>query len=107
MQRILQINDKEYPAEWAICGRCSGEGRHDAWEGGMTASEFYEQGPDFAEDYSRGMYDKTCTECGGSGKVIAVAEYLLTAEQRAEVERHYRIVAEMEAERAAEMRMGC
>jgi hypothetical protein len=53
------------PSEIVVCGRCGGRGVHDAWEGGMTASEMDEQGPEFFDDYMAGHYDKICTECHG------------------------------------------
>lgn len=62
------------PARWAICDRCHGHGTHDAWDGGMTREEMWEQGPEFEEDYLAGHYDAVCTVCHGSGKVLEVDE---------------------------------
>lgn len=58
--------DVHLPGEYIVCqGRCRGSGRQDVWDGGMTASEMYEQGEDFIDDYMAGHYSKPCEDCGG------------------------------------------
>lgn len=59
--------EKEIPFRWGVCPTCDGKGSHvnpsiDA--NGLTAEDFYDD-PDFAEDYSSGLYDVPCYECGG------------------------------------------
>lgn len=107
MSKTVEVGDEIYPARWEICFRCQGEGTHDAWEGGMTSEEFHEQGPEFAEDYFRGMYDKACEECGGSGKELVPDLARMTEEQKEELERYHRAEYEYRAEMAAERRAGC
>lgn len=107
MSKTVEIGDEIYPARWEICFRCQGEGTHDAWEGGMTASEFHEQGPEFAEDYFAGRYDRACTECGGSGKELVPDEMRMTQEQKDTLERYWREKWLYDAEVEAERRAGC
>lgn len=107
MSKTVEVGGETYPARWEICYRCQGEGSHDAWEGGMTADEFNEQGPEFAEDYFAGRYDRACTECGGSGKNLVPDPLRMTAPQLEELERYYVMEAEDRAIAAAERRAGC
>jgi hypothetical protein len=89
-----------------VCSRCGGDGTHDAWEGGMTASEMAEQGEEFFDDYLAGHYSVPCTECQGR-RVVAVPD-----EDRADPVALAIWFEEQEAERedrairAAELRMG-
>jgi hypothetical protein len=62
-------------AKWRICPRCEGEGKSSAWLGAFTAEEFQDSFcDDEAADYMAGRYDRTCEECGGSGKVTQTDE---------------------------------
>lgn len=63
----------DLPSKFEVCPRCEGHGSHDCWEGGMTAAEFAEQGPEFAEDYRSGAYSTTCETCGGR-RVVEVLD---------------------------------
>jgi hypothetical protein len=95
------------PMRNEVCWRCEGDGGHDAWSGGMTAEEMYEQGDEFIEDYRAGRYDVTCTECNGRC-VLPVADLdRCTPEQREAYEQHMNVMAEWRAERAAEIAAGC
>ena len=94
---------------WAICDCCEGSGSsdHPAFSNGITSSEWQEWDEDEREGYLRGRYDVPCAECGGSGKVqIPIISALSFAEKRALVEarRREEMLAEMAAERRAEMR---
>src|ERR1039458_2455528 len=63
----------ELPTHWEICGECRGEGKSSEHLGCYTASEFAESfDPDEAEDYFNGVYDRPCSDCGGTGKVREV-----------------------------------
>lgn len=64
------------PGKFEVCDRCRGRGHHDhpAFSGGFTAEDFYEEGPDFVDDYMAGVYDVPCEECGGRRVVLVVDE---------------------------------
>ena len=62
----------QLPTKREVCPRCDGKGKHDAWEGGMTASEMDEQGPDFFDDYMSGVYDVQCSVCRGRNVIEVV-----------------------------------
>jgi RecJ-like exonuclease len=106
---IFNDEDEEItlPSKFELCPSCEGQGTNDAWEGGMTASEMDEQGPEFFDDYLGGMYDVPCRECQGK-RVIEVVD-----EDRADPELFKLYIeqkeadAMYEAERQAEMRAGC
>lgn len=54
------------PGKYVVCqGRCKGSGTQDCWNGGMTAEQMHEQGPDFIDDYLAGVYSVPCEDCGG------------------------------------------
>ena len=110
---ILYMGDDtevHLPTRWAICPDCQGEGARACGGQAFTASEWNEachDDPDFAEEYMNGTYDRTCEDCGGSGKIKMVDEDLLSQEQRDAWEKQCQEDYDMAAERAAEMRMGC
>jgi hypothetical protein len=79
--RITYLTDGGYteveatvPARFEVCDRCEGRGTHDhpAFSNGITSSDFDED-PDFREDYMRGAYDVSCSECRGL-RVVAVPD---------------------------------
>lgn len=70
---VLYEGAKPIPTRWEVCWRCHGEGKHDAWEEGMTASEMAEQGDEFIEDYCAGHYSVPCSQCHGE-RVLAVPD---------------------------------
>ena len=105
-----------YPQKWEICCRCKGEGKHDhpAFANGITQSEMREMGQDGMDSYFAGHYDVRCDACEGSGKVQVVDVDAMHETQRAQWEAEAddrREAAEarryLDAERRAEMRMGC
>ncbi|MGK2884355.1 MAG: hypothetical protein ACSLE8_06200 [Rhodococcus sp. (in: high G+C Gram-positive bacteria)] len=59
------------PFYWAICDRCNGHGKHvnPNVDGHGLSREDFDEDPDFAEDYFAGVYDVSCYDCGGAGKV--------------------------------------
>ena len=66
------------PIEIVQCYDCRGKGTtYLGWascdQPAFTEEDMYEEGPEFMEDYMHGAYDKTCPECGGSGKVDEIA----------------------------------
>lgn len=94
------------PANFEVCDRCRGTGTHDCWEGGMTASEMYEHGDEFIDDYFAGHYDKTCEECHGERVIAVVDEERCPPALLEQYHQQQREAYEYEAERRAEMRMG-
>jgi hypothetical protein len=57
---------------FAVCPRCEGRRAHvnpSVDEGGLSAEDFAELGPEFEEDYFGGVYDVRCERCGGEGLV--------------------------------------
>lgn len=85
------------PTRNEVCPRCHGEGTHDAWDGGMTAAEMYEQGDEFIEDYFAGHYSVTCTACHGRNVVPVPDERLCTPEQLAAWDRYQTDLADERA----------
>lgn len=70
------------PCQWEICFGCGGDGGTTSHiepdGGGFTASEWAEacyDDPDFGMNYMSGYYDRSCEECGGSGKVSVPIQY--------------------------------
>lgn len=60
--RVLQL-----PGKFIVCPRCDGRGKHvnpNIDGDGIPAEDFHND-PDFAESYFSGVFDVTCTECGG------------------------------------------
>ena len=94
----------EVEFEFEKCPVCNGRGKHvnpsiDC--DGLTHEDFYED-PDFARDYTSGVFDVTCRLCQG-WRVVPVCkddkvQKLLDDAAQAQYE--------YDAERAAEMRMG-
>ncbi len=91
------------PSERIVCPTCNGGGTQDIFGNGVP-SRYFDEDPDFGEDYRSGMYDKPCEECKGRNVVDVIAYDRLDAETRAKVEWHERQQAEYEAEVAAERR---
>lgn len=95
------------PARWEICGSCRGEGESSRYLGAFTADDMHDLGDDFREDYVTGRYDRTCDECGGSGKVREIDLNRATPEQVSAYGRDMDALAELRAMEASERRMGC
>lgn len=95
------------PYRFEICSVCDGHGRSSAYLGAYTASEMDEQGPDFHDDYMSGVYDRTCDECSGDGKVMVADTRRMTPEQITALQAEEDDEAEWRAEVEAERRMGC
>lgn len=95
------------PAEWIICGICSGEGKHSRRLGAFTREEFDQEfSPEEQEMYFQGAYDSKCENCGGTGKVLVVDEDRLTPEHKKAWETYCDDQRSAQAERDAEMRYG-
>jgi DnaJ-class molecular chaperone len=83
-----KFEDSYLPGKFEVCPSCHGGGSQDVWDGGMTAEEFYEQGPDFAEDYAAGVYSKPCEECKGQRVVAAPDRSQLSPKQAKQLARY-------------------
>lgn len=102
--------------KWIICSCCEGEGTKEnpAFSNGFTSSEWAEMSCDEQKGYMAGDYDVECDSCAGTGKVqvpnVAVMSF---AEKRELVlmrrERAWQasVDAEIDADIAAERRLGC
>jgi len=108
----LQCEDgteQELPTCWEVCDVCDGEGKYvnpsiDA--SGITAEQFADD-PEFEESYFGGVYDVVCEHCGGK-RVVKVADWdRMTNEQSAAYRQQLEDDAYYDAERMAEIRMGC
>lgn len=100
----------ELPAEFVVCHRCSGKGKHvHPSMHVMTSSDFAEMDFDEIETFHRGGYDVVCEECKGARVCPMVNEEACNAKQRAELDaviRAEREHAYYEREAAAERAMG-
>ena len=95
------------PSHFEVCERCQGKGSHDAWEGGMTADEMEEQGPDFIEDYLSGVYDVKCTVCNGLRVVEVISRERISPEILAAYDREQQELAELQQMEMSERWFGC
>lgn len=115
----IQVYDKKLqdakpvkvPAKWAICTVCEGGGTDrganvECDGGGFTSSEWNEQDDDFREGYLRGDYDKPCTTCEGTGKVLVIDRARASKAVIKAYEDDQREEREYQAMCAAERRMG-
>lgn len=102
----------DVPAKWVICGVCHGDGAHSGHLGAITADEWHDNwSPDEQDDYMAGVYDKTCDNCEGEGKVKVIDhDARLTDRQRAAIQKQREwdaIDAEIDAMHRAEIAFGC
>lgn len=108
---VLYLEDgdeKELPMHWKVCGVCGGEGKHvnPAIDAGGLSEEMM-QDEEFLDGYASGVYDVPCNRCGGKRVVPGVDWDALSDDERKAYERQLRDDADYEAERLAEIRMGC
>jgi hypothetical protein len=90
------------PFEYEVCDLCGGKGtmvNPNIDRNGLTHEDFDEMGPEFEEDYFRGVYDQPCARCDGD-RVMPVPTTAEGIQLVDEIERErYEIYAEQEAER--------
>jgi hypothetical protein len=98
-------NEVTLPSCWEICDHCRGEGRSSAYLGAFTRDEL-DDDPEFFEDYRAGRYDRTCEECGGSGKVKVVDRESADPAALEAYDAQQRELAETRAIERAERAMG-
>lgn len=108
---ILYENDgeRELPFKWVICQECRGNGHHSGGMGALTQEDMEDE--DFRQDYLAGLYDKQCSDCGGSGKVKVADLAKMTKADRKAYQAQEREAADSDAieaaERQAEHYMDC
>jgi hypothetical protein len=104
------------PCVMVDCPTCRGTGSHvnPSIDCGGISSEQFDRDPDFEDAYFSGAYDVTCYGCNGRKQQPEVHVEALCAEDRAAYETWSKWQDELaeeewayEAERAAEIRMGC
>jgi len=95
-------------AKFALCPRCRGAGSHvnPAIDGNGISPEEFRQDPDFEEAYFRGDYDVACHRCQGEKVIKIVDRERAKPEDLKLFDEHERELADLEAEEAAERRMG-
>jgi len=76
------------PAKFEVCPTCRGRGKHvnpNIDDRGISAEDF-EEDPDFAEDYFKGVYDVRCYECSGNRVVPVIDDAYLNEEEKKKIE---------------------
>lgn len=91
-----EFND--WPTVWAICDDCRGSGTRSLGGASFTASEWAEWDQDERDEYREGFYDRPCSACEGSGKVLEPDTENMSADQLED----FRAWLDCEAESAAE-----
>lgn len=94
------------PTKLEECESCHGTGARALGGASFTAAEMDEQGPEFAEQYFAGAFDKPCGDCE-HGQVRVIDEARCTPQQLKEFYREADEIRAANAESLAEMRMGC
>lgn len=97
--------DEQIPFKRIVCPQCDGRGTSSLYLGSFSGDDMYED-PDFAEDYFRGNYDRTCESCDGRNVVEIIDVERLDPEVREEYEEWMRDGYESDAIYRAERRMG-
>jgi len=110
---ILQAEAKEgifdedvIAFEFIVCPTCRGKGSYvnpSIDSHGITSDEWNEWEPEERSDYMSGAYDVICGCCGGKRVVPEPIE----EDQIKQLQEHFNELAEYEAERESERRMGC
>lgn len=98
----------ELPMKWEVCHVCNGKGRHvnPAIDAGGLSAEMQDDA-DFIDGYMAGTYDVECNGCKGRTTVPAVDWDALTPDQSELYTAQLQDDADCDAERLAEIRMGC
>jgi len=62
------------PTRWVICSTCEGEGAHSHHVGCLTSDDFNQWDHDEIDMYFDGGFDRGCSVCEGTGKMLEVAQ---------------------------------
>lgn len=92
------------PSKRIVCPNCDGSGSQDCFGRNGVPNRWFNEDPDFAEDYASGMYSAPCEECRGRNVVDVIDYDALDADTRKAVEWHEEQQARYQAEVAAEAR---
>lgn len=103
---LVNPEDFDLPTKWAVCPDCKGAGSTSAHLGAFTADDLHELGPEFAEDYRRGLYDRTCGRCKGRTTIKTVDVAYADPKAYAEYESAVIDAHDCDAIQRAEMRFG-
>lgn len=100
--------EETLPWKYEVCGVCEGKGKtvNPAIDAGGLSREMMDD-PDFMDGYMSGVYDQSCRRCKGKRVVPAVDWDALDEDRRKAYEEQLRADTDFEAERLAEIRMGC
>lgn len=100
--------EEELPWKWVLCPVCEGKGKHvnPAIDAGGLSGEMMDD-VEFLEGYASGVYDVPCNRCAGRTTVPETDWDALDDARKALLEQQFRDEADWEAERLAEIRMGC
>lgn len=79
---VREENDPDFkpPTKVEVCPQCGGRGTSSLYLGSFSHDQMTED-PDFAEDYMRGGYDRTCDSCQGRNVVETIDVDRLTHDQ--------------------------
>jgi hypothetical protein len=62
------------PTRWVICPTCQGNGGHSHHVGCLTHDDFDNWDREEIDNYFSGAYDRECSVCEGTGKIVEVDE---------------------------------
>lgn len=98
----------ELPAKFSLCPRCRGVGSHvnPAIDGNGISPDEFREDPDFEESYFRGDYDVACYRCAGEKVIKIVDRERASAADLKIYDDRVRELRDLEAEEAAERRVG-
>jgi len=102
------VEEVQVKVKYVVCPTCNGKGSHvnpSIDSRGISAEEFAED-PDFAEDYSRGMYDQPCNECEGRRVVPEIDEEACDLKVAQRVREKITAALSYARERTHELEMG-
>lgn len=96
------------PAKFSLCPRCRGVGSHvnPAIDGNGISPDQFREDPDFEEAYFRGDYDVACHRCAGEKVIKVIDRDRATDAEKKIFDDQERELRELEAEEAAERRVG-
>ena len=94
------------PSKQEKCWRCDGRRKHGnpAFDGCSLFHLREEHGPEFLDEYRRGLYDVVCKECKGVGTLIVPDRDLADPETLRHYDEQLADLAECDAIQAAERR---